>query len=151
MIPLRRWLTEGRPQLGVALLALAAVSIGMLLFEGARAPAAFGAPPFRHFDKVMHFGAHGWVAGLLFWGGMLVGRPSEPARRVRTWAISVFVADALAGIAVEFVQRWLGAEYGRQFDLKDVLANVSGMCVALAISAPTSMYLTRTPSIPADL
>lgn len=146
-----RWLSDGRPRFGAALLALAAISICMLLIEGARPPATLRLHPFPHFDKVLHLGAHGWSSGLLFWGGMLFGRPQPPARRAKVWGALVLAADGLAGVAVEFVQLWLGSSYGRQFDWKDVVANLVGTTIALGISIPVALRLTRASETPAEL
>ena len=142
----RHWLIDGRPRLACALLILAALSIGMLLFEGSRpAAASSGVAPFPHFDKVLHFGAHGWVAGLLFWGGYLLGRPQSLRMRAPVWAGLVLLVDGLAGVAVEFVQKWLGANYGRQFDWKDVTANVAGAAFAVGASCLLVLLASRQP------
>ncbi|MCB9893810.1 MAG: VanZ family protein [Planctomycetes bacterium] len=147
----RRWLIDGRPRFGIALLVLAAASIGMLLIEGARPPAAAGLKPFPHFDKVLHLGAHGWSSGLLFWGGVLLGRPRPIRRRVRLWAALVLTLDALAGVAVEFVQLWFGSNYGRQFDWKDVVANILGTLIAVVASAMLALWLSARGESPAEL
>ncbi|MCA8915917.1 MAG: VanZ family protein [Planctomycetes bacterium] len=147
----RRWLTEGRPRLGIALLALAAVSIAMLLVEGSRPAAAAGINPFPHFDKVLHLGAHGWSAGLLFWGGVLLGHPAPVRRRIRVWGLLVIAVDSMSGIAVEFVQLWLGSNNGRQFDWKDVVANILGALIAIGISAPVALRVVRPDESTAEL
>lgn len=120
-----------RPQLGVALLALAAVSIALLLLEGSGAPAEAGLPRVRGLDKLLHFGAHFWVASLLFWGGLLLARPVDFHRRRTLWTLLVLVLDAGAGIGIELVQRYAGASHGRVFDWKDVIANLAGTACAL--------------------
>ena len=98
----RQWLIDGRPRLACALLILAALSIGMLLFEGSRpAAASSGVAPFPHFDKVLHFGAHGWVAGLLFWGGYLLGRPQSLRMRALVWAGLVMASGLVANAGLE--------------------------------------------------
>ncbi|MCA8910568.1 MAG: hypothetical protein KDB82_02595 [Planctomycetes bacterium] len=139
----QHWLAEGRPRLGLALLLLAVLSMAMLLFEGARPAASAGLAPFPHFDKVLHFGAHCWVASLLFAGGMLLARPAGLRRRLRVWIVVVLLLDGLAGVAVEYVQLWLGARYGRQFDWKDVVANLSGTVFALVAGFIVSFLLMR--------
>lgn len=143
--PRRQWLNDGRPWLGCFLIALAVISIAMLLFEGSRASASSGPAPFRHFDKVLHFGAHGWVAGLLFAGGMLLGRPGPVRKRAFVWAGLVLLLDAAAGVAVEFTQKWLGAAHGRHFDWKDVTANVCGAAFAVGAGCLTVLLLSRPP------
>ncbi|MCB9934225.1 MAG: hypothetical protein H6840_00905 [Planctomycetes bacterium] len=122
-----------RPQLGVVLLALAGISIAMLLLEGAGAPAEAGLPAVRGLDKLLHFGAHFWVASLLFWGGLLLGRPLDFNRRRKLWTLLVLLADSAAGLTIELVQLQLGATHGRVFDWKDVSANIAGMAAALAV------------------
>ena len=139
----QHWLAEGRPRLGLALLLLALLSMAMLLFEGARPAASVGLAPFRHFDKVLHFGAHGWVAGLLFAGGILLARPADLHRRLRVWAVTVLLLDGLAGVCVEFVQLWLGSRYGRQFDWKDVVANLCGASFAVFTGYVLVVLVTR--------
>ena len=141
--PPRRWLHDGRPRLGLALLALAGVSIGMLLFEGAHPAATSGVAPFPHFDKLLHFMAHVWVAGLMFWGGVLSARPRPLSRRTWIWAASVLAFDALSGLLVELVQSWLGSHYGRQFDWKDLSANLAGTCFILGASVITCLIASR--------
>jgi hypothetical protein len=148
---LRARLTDGSPPFGIALIALAVVSIGMLLIDGARPASAVMAAPFPHFDKVLHLGAHGWSSGLLFWGGILFARPRNPRKRIRLWGPLVLVVDATAGITVEFIQQWLGAQYGRHFDWKDIAANLTGTAIALAISVPVAARLTTANESPAEL
>jgi hypothetical protein len=122
-----------RPPLGVALLALAAVSICMLLLEGGGAPTQAGLPRVRGLDKLLHFGAHFWVASLLFWGGLLLGRPLDFKRRRNFWTLLVLVLDAAAGVGIELVQLYVGAAHGRVFDWKDVSANLAGLGCALGV------------------
>ena len=59
--------------------------------------------------------------------------------------------DGFSGVAVEFVQLWLGTQYGRQFDWKDVIANVAGSLLALGISVPLALRLAAADESPADL
>lgn len=132
-----------RPQLGLALLVLAAVSIVMLLLEGSGAPAETGLPRVRGLDKLLHFGAHFWVASLLFWGGLLLGRPADFQHRRTLWTLLVLVLDASAGVGIELVQLYAGAAHGRVFDWKDVSANLAGMAVALGIGWATSRSRAR--------
>ncbi len=132
-----------RPQLGLVLLVLAGASIAMLLLEGSGAPAEAGLPRVRGLDKLLHFGAHFWVASLLFWGGLLLGRPAEFHRRRTLWTLLVLVLDAGAGIGIELVQRHAGASHGRVFDWKDVSANLAGMVVALGVGWAASRGKVR--------
>lgn len=126
---IRRWLAEGRPRLAVALLALAVVSMLMLLYEGSRPPAQLGLPSFRGLDKLLHFGAHLWVSSLLFAGLVLLARPRAFRLRLRLMALVVLLFDGLAGLGVELVQAGLGP--GRVFDWRDLAANLAGTLVAV--------------------
>lgn len=136
-----QWLVTGRPRLAIALLALAALSIGMLLYEGSRAPADIGLPPLKGLDKLLHFAAHFWVSVLMFAGLMLLGRPAALRKRTLLAAVAVLLLDGLAGLAVELVQASLGK--GRVFDWKDLAANLAGTACALAAGALAALRLAR--------
>ena len=139
----RQWLASGRPRLAIALLVLAAASILMLLYEGARAPADLGLPTFRGLDKVLHFGAHLWVSALLFAGIVLFGRPAAIRTRLIVAALVVMAIDGLSGLAVELVQAY--GNQGRVFDWIDLAANLAGTLVAIAAGAFAALRLTRAP------
>lgn len=141
---LRDWLTQGRPALGAALLLVAGASIAMLLYEGSRAPAAAGLPSFRGADKVLHFGAHFWVSALMFWGLVLQRKPAETRRRILFAALATLAIDIPAGIAVEFIQSSLGSAHGREFDWKDVAANVLGALAAVGAGYFTFRRIAST-------
>jgi hypothetical protein len=137
----RHWLVNGRPRLAVTLLVLACASILMLVYEGSRAPADLGLPSFRGLDKLLHFGAHLWVSGLLFAGLLLFGRPAAMRRRVLLAALTVLAVDGLAGLAVELVQA--AGDKGRVFDLKDLAANLAGTLVAIIAGSVASLGMAR--------
>jgi hypothetical protein len=139
----RHWLVAGRPRLAIALLVLAFASILMLLYEGSRAPADLGLPSFRGLDKVLHFGAHLWVSGLMFTGAVLFGRPPAMHRRLWVAALIVLAVDGLAGLGVELVQA--AGSQGRVFDWKDLAANIAGTVAAIAIGTLAAVRLTRAP------
>jgi membrane associated rhomboid family serine protease len=140
--PPGQWLHQGRPRLGLVFLAAALVSTGMLLIDGARPPHSTQAP-FSHFDKVLHFGAHGWISALLFTGLVLLARPRALLRRAWLVATAVVLADGLAGVGVEVVQYTLGAEHGRQFDWKDIVANLGGTLCAVVGGLLVVLWLRR--------
>ena len=78
-------------------------------------------------DKLQHIAAYGT---LMFWFCVLY-RPF----RVRALYAAGFVA---MGVALEFVQRWLGY---RSFEVADMLANTAGVVLGLGIAA--SMRILR--------
>lgn len=139
-------LTQGRPRAGLFLLFGAVASVVLLVVEGAGSPSSVGpwTPPFRHFDKVLHAAAHGWLTTLLIWGLALL--PAiikywpDHQRRMQRLAASAVGFDLLAGLCVELVQKWLGRAHGRQFDTWDIVANQAGSGVAiilfLAVAVP---------------
>jgi hypothetical protein len=135
------WLVTGRPKLAIALLALAGLSILMLLYEGSRAPADLGLPSFRGLDKLLHFGAHFWVSSLMFAGLILFGRPAGLRPRVWLAAAAVLLVDGLSGLMVELVQAHIAT--GRTFDWFDLAANLAGTCVALAAGVPAVRRMGR--------
>jgi hypothetical protein len=137
----RDWLLQGRPRLGFALLALALASILMLLYEGSRPPADLGLPSFRGLDKLLHFGAHLWVSGLMFAGLVLLGRPAVPKPRVCVAALVVLAIDGLSGLSVELVQA--AGSNGRVFDWMDLAANLVGTVVALTAGTLAVLRITR--------
>lgn len=130
----REWLQQGRPVLGAALLLLSLTSIAMLMIEGAGPPGKANVPTFRGADKLLHFGAHFWVAGLMYWGLVLQRHPANPRKRALWAAIAVLLIDATAGIGIEFVQLSVGGPHGRVFDWLDVAANIAGAAAGVAIS-----------------
>jgi len=123
-------LTQGRPRAGLLLLCLAAVSIGALLLEGTQESVVtlVVKSPISGLDKLLHAGAHFWVASLICWG-LALFRPGKAA----IWATVTLVLDGAAGIATEYAQKWFGASHDRQFDLQDVGANLAGTFIALAL------------------
>ncbi|MBZ0134928.1 MAG: VanZ family protein [Planctomycetes bacterium] len=123
----------------------------MLLFEGSRPPAAAGLPGFRGADKMLHFGAHFWVSALMFWGLAFQRRPRKRRSRMIAAATIVLALDLAAGIAVEYIQLFIGGAYGRVFDWNDVAANVLGASVALALCAAIAQRMFRTPVIQPEL
>lgn len=141
----RQWLIDGRPRLGLVFLAGAVASGVVLLAEGVGPGYPAGAP-FRHFDKLLHFGAHAWISALAYTGLVLLGRPASP--RLRAWlaAVVVLVADGLTGITVEFVQYTLGAEHGRVFDWKDIAANLAGTIAATGTGLAITIWLLPSPA-----
>jgi hypothetical protein len=137
----RHWLIAGRPRFAIVLLALASASILLLFYEGSRAPADLGLPSFRGLDKLLHFSAHLWVSSLMFAGLVLFGRPAAMRRRVFLAALTVLTVDGLAGFAVELVQA--AGDRGREFDLKDLAANLAGTAVAIALGVFVTLRLVR--------
>lgn len=141
------WLLEGRPGRARGLLIGAATSIVLLVYEAAQPGAVANiTPPIRHFDKVMHFGAHFWIALLAYWGLVLMGRPHEVRRRGWLFAGVVLLVDTAAGIGVELTQASLGAAHGRVFDWKDVIANIAGALAAVAASLGVTLHLAGKPA-----
>ncbi len=135
-----------RPRLGVVLLFGGLASIALLMVEGSGAPGSTGLHLPRHFDKLLHFGAHLWVSTLMFWGLVLLGRPRRVPLRVGLACGLVLLADGLSGVAVEWVQATLGAGHGRQPDVKDVIANLLGTSVALAGGVAVIIHRQRRDS-----
>lgn len=115
----------------------------MLLFDGARPPHSTQAP-FSHFDKFLHFGAHGWISALAFAGLVLLARPRSPRFRACLFAGLVFLGDAGVGMLVELVQYALGREHGRTFDWKDIVANLGGAGVAVSGGVLVVLWLLGT-------
>ena len=76
-------------------------------------------------DKLQHIAAYG---ALMFWFCVLY-RPF----RVRALYAAGFIA---MGIALEFVQRWLGY---RSFEVADMAANTAGVALGLGIAASMRM------------
>lgn len=141
------WLLEGRPGRARGLLIGAATSIVLLVYEASQPGGVAGlTPPIPHFDKIMHFGAHLWIALLAYWGLLLMRRPTDVRRSAWLIAGIVLTVDTIAGIGVELAQASLGAAHGRVFDWKDVIANVAGACTAVAASLGVTLHLAGKPS-----
>jgi VanZ family protein len=129
------WLAEGRPVLGAALLSVFALSVALLLYEGTRPP--------TDVDKLLHLAAHFWTSTLLYWGLMLTGRPPDPRRRLIGAATIVLGIDLTAGVAIEYMQLFVGSDHGRVFDGKDIGANALGTVAALLLAVTVSGRLMR--------
>jgi VanZ family protein len=137
------WLAEGRPVLGAALLSVFALSVALLLYEGTRPPTDVGLPRVAGLDKLLHLAAHFWTSTLLYWGLMLTGRPPDPRRRLIGAATIVLGIDLTAGVAIEYMQLFVGSDHGRVFDGKDIGANALGTVAALLLAVTVSGRLMR--------
>ena len=81
----------------------------------------------EHGDKLGHFGAY---SAATFWFCQLYSR-----RPTRIAYAAGFIA---MGVALEFVQRWLGY---RSFEVLDMLADAVGVLLALAAASATPPLL----------
>ncbi len=133
MTEARRWFN---PRLAAVMLLGAFVSAGMLLWDASRPSARLGGPKIPHFDKLLHFGAHFWLTSLLVWGVVLATRRLCVTRI----CVAALLTDFALGVAVEYVQKLLGAEHGRVFDWWDVAANTTG-----ALAAVVACWLVARP------
>ena len=81
----------------------------------------------EHGDKLGHFAAYGSV---MFWF-------CQPYRRLTTRA-AYAVGFIAMGVALEFVQRWLGY---RSFEVLDMVADAIGVVLGLAAASAVSPLL----------
>lgn len=88
-------------------------------------PLFLGEPIVNHMDKVLHFGAFGVLAGLLFLSSALREKPAV-------------ATSTIYGIFIEFVQIFVG----RVADVLDVLADFSGATVAVLLLVRTGQYFS---------
>ena len=122
---------EGRPVIGLILLAAADISIAAILYEATRPAVSLPiVPDISGVDKLLHFGAHAWICTLSAWGLMLILKRLPPVRRQAVASGATLLIDAAGGIAVEFIQR---NSDGRHFEVLDIAANLAGAGFAIAL------------------
>jgi len=80
-------------------------------------------------DKIEHFLAYG---SLMFWFAQLYQQRSARLAYVAGWIAM--------GVALEFVQRWLGY---RTFDTADMAANTIGVLIGWGLSSLSPRFLPR--------
>ena len=77
------------------------------------------------YDKAMHFGAFFLLTNLFYWSFDL------PRRRMIS--VTFIVCTLLGGVISEIAQGYLAPT--RQFDSKDIAANIAGSLIALGLSS----------------
>lgn len=151
-----RWLVRGSAPLAYALGIGALALSAMLLWDGARPPVEIAAlPRVAHADKVLHFGAHFVLTSFMGWAALLW--PGVGATvRLRVAACAALALDLGLGMAVELVQKHMGARFGRQFEWADLAANAAGavcavVVIRVVVRAVLAAYIKRGMASPQSL
>ena len=146
-------MTTSKPEriirrIGTVLMIIVVCCIGYFSFSNRTGGISLGWVPFG--DKGLHFlvyAAYGFSSFLAFFRapGEAAGQREDSMVRVSSWASRAILRTLVSGTLLGGVIELLQPLAGRQREMMDLVANVMGLIVGLAIILPVVKTIGRMP------